>query len=117
MLLINAFCEGNKGLHSFVRQRRATAAGLHSFVRQRRATAAGQTGPRPRLGGSAHSALTYERIGLAIARSHAQQLVARLGCVDVCRAHRNGAHVDDAVLACEAPTLLIASHLGNSVTT
>jgi hypothetical protein len=35
----------------------------------------------------------------------------------VCRAHRNGAHVDDAVLACEAPTLLIASHLGNSVTT
>jgi hypothetical protein len=29
--------------------------------------------------------------------------------VDVCRAHRNGAHVGDAVLACEALILFIAS--------
>jgi hypothetical protein len=53
--------------------------------------------------------VAYERIGLAIASGHAQQLLARLGCVDVLRAHRNGAHVGDAVLACEAPTLLIES--------
>jgi peptide methionine sulfoxide reductase MsrA len=51
--------------------------------------------------------VAYERIGLAIARGHVQQLLARLGCVDVLRAHRNGAHVGDAVVACEAPTLLI----------
>ena len=57
--------------------------------------------------------VAYERIGLVIARGHAQQLLARLGCVDVLRAHRNGAHVGDAVLACEGPTLLIASDRGN----
>ena len=57
--------------------------------------------------------VAYERIGLAIARGHAQQLLTRLGCVDVLRAHRNGAHVGDAVLACEGPTLLIASDHGN----
>jgi hypothetical protein len=50
--------------------------------------------------------------GLAIARGHAQQLLARLGCVDVCRPYRNEAHVGDAVLAFEAPTLLIASDRG-----
>jgi hypothetical protein len=32
--------------------------------------------------------VAYERIGLAIARGHAQQLLVRLGCVDVCRAYR-----------------------------
>jgi hypothetical protein len=56
--------------------------------------------------------VAYERTGLAIARGHAQQLLARLGCVDVCRVYRNGAHVGDAVLAYEAPTLLIASERG-----
>jgi hypothetical protein len=33
--------------------------------------------------------VAYERIGLAIARGLAQQLLARLGCVDVCRVYRN----------------------------
>lgn len=45
--------------------------------------------------------VAYERIGLAIARGLAQQLLARLGCVDVLRPHCNGAHVGDAVLACD----------------
>ena len=67
---------------------------------------------------AAHSAArirrdAYERIGLAIARGHAQQLLARLGCVDVLRAHRNGAHVGNAVIACEGPTLLIESDRNN----
>jgi hypothetical protein len=45
---------------------------------------------------------------------HAQQLLARLGCIDVLRAHRNdGAHEGDAVRACEDPTLLIASDRSN----
>jgi hypothetical protein len=50
---------------------------------------------------------------LIIISGHAQQLLARLGCVDVLHAHRNGAHVGDAVVACEAPTLLIQSDSSN----
>ena len=102
VLVSGAFGEGNKGLHSFVRELADSGA------------------PRlqAKLGLDASAAarirrVAYERIGLAIARGHAQQLLARLGCVDELRAHRNGAHVGDAVLACEGPTLLLASDRGN----
>jgi hypothetical protein len=35
--------------------------------------------------------VAYERIGLTIAHGYAQELLARLGCVNMCREHRNGA--------------------------
>jgi hypothetical protein len=99
-----SFGEGNKGLHSFVRELAASGAPrLHAKL----GLAPGSAAARIRR-------VAYERIGLAIARGHAQQLLARLGCVDVCRAVRNAAHVGEAVLACEAPTLLIASNRGIS---
>ena len=99
VLVSGAFGEGNKGLHSFVRELAASGA-------PRMQT---KLGLDPGAAAARIRRVAYERIGLAIARGHAQQLLARLGCVDVLRAHRNGAHVGDAVLACEGPTLLIES--------
>ena len=99
-----AFGEGNKGLHSFVRELADSSAPRLQAKLGLDASAAAACIRR----------VAYERIGLAIARGHAQQLLERLGCVDVVlRAHRNGAHVGDAVLACEGPTLLLASDRGN----
>jgi hypothetical protein len=97
-----AFGDGNKGLNSFVRELAASGAPRLQA----------KMGLDPGSAAACIRRVAYERIGLAIARGHAQQLLARLGCVDVCRAVRNGAHVGDAVLACEAPTLLIASDRG-----
>jgi len=103
VLVSGAFGEGNKGLHSFVRELAVSGAPrLQAKLGLDAAAAAARI-----------RRVAYERIGLAIARGHAQQLLARLGCVDVLRAHRNGAHVGDAVLACESPTLLIASDRSN----
>jgi hypothetical protein len=99
VLVSGAFGEGNKGLHSFVRELAASSA---PRLQAKLGLDPGSAAVRIRR-------VAYERIGLAIACGHAQQLLARLGCVDVCRAYRNGAHVGDTVLACEAPTLLIAS--------
>ena len=103
MLVCGAFGEGNKGLHSFVRELAASGA---PRLQAKLGLDAGAAAARIRR-------VAYERIGLAIARGRAQQLLARLGCVDVLRAHRDGAHVGDAVLACEGPTLQIASDRGN----
>jgi hypothetical protein len=103
VLVSGAFGEGNKGLHSFVRELAASGA---PRLQAKLGLDLGAAAARIRR-------VAYERIGLAIARGHAQQLLARLGCVDVLRAHRNGAHVGDAVVACEGPTLLIASDRGN----
>ena len=103
VLVSGAFGEGNKGLHSFVRELADSGAPRLQAKLGLDASAAAARIRR----------VAYERIGLAIARGHAQQLLARLGCVDVLRAHRNGAHVGDAVLACEGPTLLLASDRGN----
>jgi hypothetical protein len=103
VLVSGAFGEGNKGLHSFVRELAISGAPRLQA----------KLGLDPGAAAARIRRVAYERIGLAIARGHAQQLLARLGCVDVLRAHRNGAHVGDAVLACEGPTLLIASDRGN----
>jgi hypothetical protein len=102
VLVSGAFGEGNKGLHSYVRELAASGA---PRLQAKLGLDPGSAAARIRR-------VAYERIGLAIARGHAQQLLARLGCIDVCHAYRNGTHVGDAVLACEAPTLLIASDRG-----
>jgi len=99
VLVSGAFGEGNKGLHSFVRELAVSGAPRLQA----------KLGLDPGAAAARIRRVAYQRIGLAIARGRAQQLLVRLGCVDVLRAHRNGAHVGDAVLACEAPTLLTAS--------
>jgi hypothetical protein len=79
MLVGGVFDEGNKGLHSFVRELAASGAPRLQA----------KLGLDPRSAAARIRRVAYERIGLAIARGHAQQLLARFGCVDVCRAYRN----------------------------
>jgi hypothetical protein len=94
VLVSGAFGEGNKGLHSYVRELAVSGAPRLQA----------KLGLDPGAAAARIRRVAYERIGLAL---------ARLGCVDVLRAHRNGAHVGDAVVACEAPTLLIQSDSSN----
>jgi hypothetical protein len=93
VLVSGAFGEGNKGLHSFVRELAASGA---PRLQAKLGLDPGSAAARIRR-------VAYERIGLAIARGHAQQLLARLGCVDVCRAYRNGAHVTLTIADEDAP--------------
>jgi hypothetical protein len=76
VLVSGAFGEGNKGLHSYVRELAVSGAPRLQA----------KLGLDPGAAPARIRRVAYERIGLAIARGHAQQLLARLGCVDVLRA-------------------------------